>query len=129
MNSMVVETDMDGNYVGSSYSWATARDWAKFGLLYLNNGNWNGTELFTKDWVDYIATPTKGSNGAYGGHFWLNAEGQFPDLPRNMYFANGYQGQMVCVFPDQDGVVVRMALADISHNEFLKSILESIQYN
>lgn len=128
MNSMVVETDMDGNYVGSSYSWATPRDWAKFGLLYLNNGNWNGTELFTKDWVDYITTPTKGSNGTYGGHFWLNAEGQFPDLPKNMYFANGYQGQMVCVFPDQDLVVVRMALADISHNDFLKGILESIQY-
>jgi len=127
MNSMVIETDMAGNYVGSSYAWATPRDWAKFGLLYLNNGNWNGQQLFTKDWVDYITTPTKGSNGTYGGHFWLNAEGKFPDVPKNMYYASGYQGQFVFVFPDQDLVVVRMGLAHIDINEFLKEILNSIE--
>ena len=127
MNSMVIETDMNGNYVGSSYAWATPRDWAKFGLLYLNNGTWNGQQLFTKKWVDYITTPTNGSNGTYGGHFWLNAEGQFPDIPKNMFYASGYQGQFVFVFPDQDLVVVRMGLAHIDINEFLKAVLESIK--
>ncbi len=127
MNSMVIEADMAGNYVGSSYAWATPRDWAKFGLLYLNNGNWNGQQLFTKDWVDYITTPTKGSNGTYGGHFWLNAKGKFPDVPKNMYYASGYQGQFVFVFPDQDLVVVRMGLAHIDINGFLKGVLESIK--
>ncbi len=129
MNSMVIETDMSGNYVGSSYAWATPRDWAKFGLLYLNNGNWNGQQLFTKDWVDYITTPTKGSNGTYGGHFWLNAEGKFPDVPTNMFYASGYQGQFVFVFPDQDLVVVRMGLAHIDINGFLKGILDSFNTN
>lgn len=129
MNSMVIETDMAGNYVGSSYAWATPRDWAKFGLLYLNNGNWNGQQLFTKDWVDYITTPTKGSNGTYGGHFWLNAEGKFPDVPKNMFYASGYQGQFVFVFPDQDLVVVRMGLAHIDINAFLKGILDSFNTN
>ena len=66
MNSMVVETDMKGNYIGSSYAWATARDWAKFGLLYLKNGQWNGESLFDKDWVDYATTPTPTSDGWYG---------------------------------------------------------------
>jgi len=126
MNSMVIETDMSGNYVGSSYAWATPRDWAKFGLLYLNKGNWNGEQLFNKEWVHYITTPTNGSNGTYGGHFWLNAEGQFPDVPKNMFYASGYQGQFVFVFPDQDLVVVRMGLAHIDINEFLKKITESI---
>ena len=56
MNSMVIETDMNGTYVGSSYAWATPRDWGKFGLLYLHQGNWNGEQLFTKDWVDYVTT-------------------------------------------------------------------------
>jgi len=127
MNSMVIETDMSGNYVGSSYGWATPRDWAKFGLLYLNNGNWNGAQLFTQDWVHYITTPTKGSKGTYGGHFWLNAEGQFPDIPKNMFYASGYQGQFVFVFPDQDLVVVRMGLAHIDINAFLKGVLESVK--
>ncbi len=127
MNSMVIETDMTGNYVGSSYAWATPRDWAKFGLLYLNKGNWNGQQLFDASWVDYITTPTNGSKGTYGGHFWLNAEGQFPDVPKNMFFADGYQGQFVFVFPDQDLVVVRMGLSHININDFLKGILESIE--
>ena len=127
MNSMVVETDMWGNYVGSSYAWATPRDWAKFGLLYLHKGNWNGEQLFNPKWVDYVTTPTNGSNGKYGGHFWLNAEGQFPDIPKNMFYASGYQGQFVFIFPDQDLVVVRMGLAHININEFLKSVLSSIK--
>ena len=127
MNSMVIETDMTGNYVGSSYAWATPRDWAKFGLLYVNKGNWNGEQLFDASWVDYITTPTNGSDGTYGGHFWLNAEGQFPDVPKNMFFADGYQGQFVFVFPDQDIVVVRMGLSHIDINGFLKGVLESIK--
>ena len=129
MNSMVIETDMSGNYVGSSYAWATPRDWAKFGLLYLNKGNWNGEQLFNEEWVNYITTPTKGSNGTYGGHFWLNAEGQFPDVPKNMFYASGYQGQFVFVFPDQDLVVVRMGLAHIDINAFLKGVLDSFNSN
>ena len=127
MNSMLVETDLSGNYVGSSYAWATPRDWAKFGLLYLNKGNWNGEQLFNPSWVDYISTPTNGSDGTYGGHFWLNAEGQFPDVPKNMFYASGYQGQFVFVFPDQDLVVVRMGLTKIDINGFLKELLESIK--
>ncbi len=126
MNSMVVESDLAGNYVASSYAWATARDWAKFGLLYLHNGNWNGEELFTKKWVDYITTPSPTSNGAYGAHFWLNAEKQFKDVPKNMYFADGYQGQRVYVLPDEDLVIVRFGLSWFEENIFLKGILESI---
>lgn len=127
MNSMIIESDMSGNYVGSSYAWATPRDWAKFGLLYLYKGNWNQEQLFTEDWVNYITTPTIGSKGTYGGHFWLNAEGKFADVPKNMFYASGYQGQFVFVFPDQDLVVVRMGLAHIDINEFLKGLLESIK--
>ena len=126
MNSMVVESDLAGNYIASSYAWATARDWAKFGLLYLHNGNWNGEELFTKKWVDYITTPSPTSNGTYGAHFWLNAEKQFKDVPKNMYFADGYQGQRVYVLPDEDLVIVRFGLSWFEENIFLKGVLESI---
>lgn len=127
MNSMIVETDLAGNYVASSYAWATARDWAKFGLLYLHNGNWNGAELFNKKWVDYVTTPTPTSNGTYGAQFWLNAEKQFKEVPANMYFADGYQGQRVYILPDQDLVIVRFGLSWFEENEFLKGVIKSIK--
>jgi CubicO group peptidase (beta-lactamase class C family) len=129
MHSMVIETDMSGNYVGSSYGWATARDWAKFGLLYLHKGNWNGEQLINESWVDYSSTPTNGSNGAYGAHFWLNAGGAYPNAPRDLYSCNGYQGQHVFIIPSKDMVIVRMGLTEapeFDFDTFLKEILSSI---
>ncbi|MBG6110950.1 CubicO group peptidase (beta-lactamase class C family) [Flavobacterium sp. CG_9.10] len=131
MNSMVVETDMAGNFVGSSYGWATTRDWSKLGLLYLHKGNWNGTTLFDESWAKYVATPTAGSNGKYGAHFWLNAGGRFPDVPRDMYFCSGYQGQMVAIIPSLDLVIVRMGLVEdpkFDFNGMLSGIIASIKH-
>jgi len=128
MNSMIVETDMAGNFVGSSYGWATTRDWAKFGLLYLHKGNWNGEQLFDSSWANYVATPTNGSNGKYGAHFWLNANGDFPDLPRDFYRCSGYQGQIVAIFPSLDLVVVRMGLSEeFDFNGFLRELIVSLK--
>lgn len=130
MNSMVLETDVAGNYVGSSYSWATARDWAKFGLLYLNKGNWNGEQILNESWVEYTVTPTKGSNGEYGAHFWLNAGGKYPDVPRDLFSSNGFQGQHVFIIPSKDLVVVRFGLVEhplFDVNTFLKEIIAAIE--
>ena len=127
MNSMVIETDLTGHYVGSSYAWATPRDWGKFGLLYLHRGNWNGEQIFAPEWTDYVTEPTPTSNGTYGAQFWLNANGKFKDLPRNMFYADGYQGQFVFVIPDKDLVVVRMALSWLDINDFLKEVIASIE--
>ncbi len=128
MHSMLVETDMAGNYVGSSYSWATTRDWAKFGLLYLHKGNWNGEQLFDESWAKYVATPTKGSKGDYGAHFWLNSGGYYPNAPRDLYSANGYQGQKVFIIPSQDLVIVRMGLSEgFDFNGLLSGIVGSLK--
>ena len=129
MYSALVEVDPSGHYVGSSYSWATGRDWGKFGLLYLHQGNWNGDQVFSPDWVRFVTTPTPTSNGHYGGHFWLNAGGFFPDVPRNMYYCSGFQGQMVAVFPTADLVVVRLGLVEnpkFDGNRFFKQILDAV---
>lgn len=129
MHSALIETDFVGNFVGSSYAWATTRDWAKFGLLYLHDGNWNGEQIFDPAWSEYVATPTNGSNGRYGAHFWLNAGGHFPDVPKDMYSANGFQGQTVAIIPSKDLVIVRMGLVedpDFDFNEFLSDIINSI---
>lgn len=130
MKSAIIETDMAGNYVGSSYGWATTRDWAKFGLLYLHRGNWNGEQLFDSSWSKYVSTPTNTSKGNYGAQFWLNAGRKFPDVPRNMYYASGFQGQMVAIFPSQDLVIVRMGLTEdpeFDFNGLLSGIVGSLK--
>jgi len=129
MHSMTIETDMAGNYIASSYSWATTRDWAKLGLLFLNNGNWNGEQIFDKDWVNYATTPTPTSNGEYGATIWLNQGGQLPDVPKNVYHFRGYQGQYVFVLPDHDAVVVRLGLVKdpVVINNFIKEVIKAIE--
>lgn len=130
MNSMTLETDLAGNYVGSSYSWATPRDWAKFGLLYLNKGNWNGEQLLNESWVNYSATPTNGSKGEYGAHFWLNAGGKYPNVPKDLFSSNGYQGQHVFIIPSKEIVIVRFGLAEnpeFDVDTFLKEVLNAIE--
>ncbi|MDR6844978.1 serine hydrolase [Flavobacterium granuli] len=132
MHSMLVETDMAGNYVGSSYGWATTRDWSKLGLLYLHKGNWNGEQLFDESWAKYVSTPTNTSNGRYGAQFYLNAGGYFPDAPRDMYYCSGFQGQMVAIIPSMDLVIVRMGLTEepqFDFNGLLSGIVGSVKKN
>lgn len=127
MYSAFMETDEAGNFIGSSYCYATPRDWAKFGLLYLNYGNWYGDQVIDSSWVDFVRTPASNSEGIYGGQFWLNADhSSFPDAPDDLYFCSGFQGQNVFIIPSHDLVVVRMGLAEqpiFDPNRFLKEIL------
>ncbi|WP_339652247.1 serine hydrolase [uncultured Maribacter sp.] len=130
MNSALLETDLVGNYVLSSYGWATTRDWAKFGILYLNKGNWNGERIFSESWVDYVTRPTQNSDGTYGAHFWLNSEGKYPDISREVYSANGFLGQRIFIIPSKELVVVRTGLKEQTDNQFntlLKEIIQSIR--
>ncbi|WP_041802141.1 serine hydrolase domain-containing protein [Flagellimonas ruestringensis] len=129
MYSMVLEADIAGNYVGSSYAWASTRDWARFGQLHLDKGNWNGEQLFDSTWVDYITKPTINSDGTYGAHFWLNAEGKYPDVPRDMFSCNGFEGQHVFMIPSKDLVVVRTGLAEEPYfdvNGVLSNIVKAV---
>ena len=126
MYSMIVETDIKGNYVGSSYGWATARDWAKFGTLYLHKGQWNGETIFNEDWYNYAITTTNTSNGRYGAQIWLNEGGFLPDVPKTMFSFNGFNGQQVFILPTKNLVVVRLGLQNIDFNLMLKDILETI---
>lgn len=129
-HSMLIEADLEGNYVGSSYGWASTRDWARFGQLYLNRGNWNGEQLFDEGWSKYIAMPTQHSDSVYGAHFWLNAGGKYPDVPKDLYSMNGFQGQYVFVIPSKDLVVVRTGLAEFPEfdvNGFLSKLCQAIK--
>jgi CubicO group peptidase (beta-lactamase class C family) len=111
MDHFVMETDAAGNFVGSSYSHATAREWARFGQLYLNHGVWNGKRIFPDDWSTFVSTPAPNADGQFGGHFWLNRGGLLPDVPGDAFFADGFMGQRVFILPSQDMVVVRLGLS------------------
>ncbi len=129
MHSALIEADMKGNYVYSSYGWANTRDWGKFGTLYLHKGNWDGEQLFDPSWATYVATPTPTSNNIYGAHFWLNKGGILPDVPRDLYSANGFQGQKVYIIPSKNMVIVRTGLTEgksFNFNTFLKEILAAV---
>lgn len=123
MLNTLIEPDASGTFVGSSYSFATARDWARFGLLYLNDGMWNGERILPEGWVKYTTTPaTTTDMGQYGAHWWLNAgakdnptKRKYPKLPIDTYWADGFEEQYVMVIPSEELVVVRLG---VSHHGF-----------
>lgn len=114
MTSAVFEPDETGNFVGSSYLYATARDWARFGLLYLNRGMINGRRILPESWVDFVRTPAPADpRKVYGAHFWLNGidtsgKRDFPHLPADVFTAEGHNDEYVAIFPSQKAVIVRL---------------------
>ncbi len=136
MYSVVLEPDASGTYVGSSYSYATARDFARFGLLYYQNGVWNGQQLLPADWVKESIQPAAADEQKhYGFQFWLNGFSKddvtkrwYPDVPADMFFADGYGGQDIYIIPSKKLVVVRLGLHVIDENKFLKEVIAAIQH-
>ncbi|HBS06118.1 MAG TPA: serine hydrolase [Leptospiraceae bacterium] len=122
MNTVYFEPDPSGTFVGSSYMYASARDWARLGLLLQQDGVWNGKRLLPEGWVEYLRTPAADSGGQYGAQLWLNAgrdneelipERRFKSLPKNMFYMSGYNGQNVIILPDEELIVVRLG---VTHN-------------
>ena len=123
MTSATAKFDASGNFVGSSFVYATARDFARFGFLYLNDGKWNGKRILPEGWVEYARTwgAADEENGfGYGAHWWLH-----PDVPGSMT-GLGYQGQFLWVVPDRDLVVVRLGVTDAPFNENVRRRLVGI---
>ena len=131
MYSAVIEADATGDLVGSSYAWATARDWAKIGQLFLQNGKWEGEEIISEDWISFIQEPAAGSDQLYGGHFWINSGGNFPNIPLDAYSMNGFHSQRIMIIPSKDLVIVRLGVtykrADFDFNEWYGQVLAAIE--
>lgn len=128
MYSAVLEPDASGTFVGSSYCYATARDWARFGLLYLHDGIWDGQRILPEGWVKWTTTGT-----SYGALWWLNrADGgvrRHPHIPADCYACEGYEGQYVWVVPGDDLVVVRLAMEHgrrLKPDVFLPGIIKAL---
>ncbi len=135
IQSAVLEIDANGTFIGSSYGYASARDWARLGQFCLQNGNWQGEQLLPENWMTYSTTPTPNNpNNDYGAQFWLNVDpvdGQsqrsWPLLPTDAFFFSGYQGQVVAVVPSQDLVVVRLGFTPNGNHgteQLIASVIE-----
>lgn len=129
MRSAVFETDPSGNFIGSSYVYATMRDYVRFGLLYLNDGNWNGEQILPEGWVDFTALPASDSDGQYGASFWLNRDNDYTGVPADMFYCRGHDGQYIYIIPSLELVVVRTGFSkkgEFDFREFLRSVVESV---
>jgi CubicO group peptidase (beta-lactamase class C family) len=115
MRSAVLEPDEAGTLVSSTSMYASARDWARLGLLFLNDGVWQGRRLLPEGWVRYSLTPTQVAPDArYGAHVWLKLPqspglGE-PPMPEDAYYMLGHDQQIVAVVPSRDLVIVRLGL-------------------
>jgi len=120
MRSAVIEADAHGTLVGSSYAYATPRDWARYGQFLLQQGVWHGRALLPPGYVALMATPVAASRGQYGqGLVWLwgsDAEtpGQNPDtvfgIPPDTFWMEGHDGQFIAIIASRELVIVRLGL-------------------
>jgi CubicO group peptidase (beta-lactamase class C family) len=114
IRSLVLEFDAAGTMLGGGYVWASARDWARLGLLYLRDGRWDGRRVLPEGWVDFTRTAAPAANnGTYGAHFWISAkpgkqQWEVLDPSLEAFFMSGNAGQYVVMVPARDLVVVRL---------------------
>jgi CubicO group peptidase (beta-lactamase class C family) len=138
MSSAVIEPDPSGTFVGSSYAFATPRDWARFGLLFLQEGIWDGQRVLPADWVAYTVAPAPAApRGQYGALFWLNAgsasdptDREWPEVPPDAFYASGHHSQSVVVIPSRKLVLVRFGFTldpqAWDHERFILNVLDAL---
>lgn len=125
MSSARPRFDAAGTFIGSSFCFATPRDFARFGLLYLRGGVWEDRQLLPRSWVDYARTPTFQQagvevDGRYGAQWWLDLAGP------GTFSANGYQGQHIVLCPDRDLIIVRNGATPTERQPALKAWLKDL---
>jgi hypothetical protein len=141
MRTAVLCPDASGTFGLASFSYVGARDWARFGLLYLHDGVWEGERILPEGWVEYTRTPStaKMDWGGYGAQFWLNAPSdpekikpRRSDVPADAYWCLGHEGQSVAIVPSLNLVVVRLGMthdrlgSQWDETEFLAELLKSL---
>jgi len=111
VRTMVIETDPFGNLLTQGYEFASGRDWARIGNLYLQDGVWNGERILPEGFVRFVSTLAPAwkadKRPIYGGFFWINGDGGYP-VPKDAYYMSGAGGQTTLIIPSHDLVVVRL---------------------
>ena len=126
----VFEPDARGVLVGSSYFYASARDWARLGQMMLQGGVLNGERIVSESWVEQSTRPNNSRNQQdYGYQWWLNTDNRWPDLPADAYAAQGNRQQSLMVIPSEDLVIVRLGWTSGRYpaNERFAEIVEALR--
>ena len=134
-SSALIETDASGAFIGSSFGYATARDWARLGMLYINDGVWEGQRILPEGWVAYTSTPAPADpRKHYGAHVWLKVADEYSGdavLPADAFHAIGHAGQFVTMIPSAHLVVVRLGLTRYpdawDHTAFVRDVLTALE--
>ena len=126
------ESDMSGTPVASSYLYATARDFARFGQMYLDDGCVDGKRILPEGWVDYSVTPASDSKDGYGALFWLNRDKSFTDVPEDLFSCVGHDDQRIYIIPSKELVVVVLSCSHLPDNmidfdRLMKDIIAQLQ--
>src|SRR5581483_5201814 len=123
----VLETDAWGNFIMTGFDYGSARDWARFGLLHLRDGVWQGRRILPEGWVQFVSTPAPADKTrGYGGLFWLNRGGAWKGVPEDAFMANGHMGQFTMVIPSRDMVVVRMGPSPAHATEYFTELVSRL---
>ena len=111
MRNTIISTDRFGDFILSSQVYTNARDLARLGMLYLQNGMWKGERILSESWIKFVRTPAPSTapNNQYGGHFWLVPANR-TDIPKDAYSTNGNRGQFTVIVPSHNLVIVRRGL-------------------
>lgn len=125
--SFTLQFQPNGAFLGGGYGYATGRDWARFGLLHVRDGVWNGDRIMPEGWVDYSRTPSK-NNANYGAHMRFN-EGIADDL----WYGSGFRDQHIYMFGDKDLVISRNSMPPLlwfgfNNGEFLNDMLSCFNF-
>ncbi|MBI4474844.1 MAG: serine hydrolase, partial [Acidobacteria bacterium] len=128
--NFVLETDAWGNFIMTGFDYGSARDWARFGLLHLWDGVWNGERILPEGWVQFISTPAPADKTrGYGGLFWLNRGGAWKGVPEDAFMASGHMGQYTMIIPSRDVVVVRLGPSPRNSQSYFTSLVARILEN
>ena len=135
VRTMVMETDPYGNFLTQGYEFASGRDWARLGNLYLQDGVWNGERILPEGFAKFVSTLAEpwlaDGRPIYGGLFWINGDGKRP-IPKDAYMMLGAGGQSVTIIPSHDLVVVRLGHykgskdGDVALNKAYALLMEAV---
>jgi CubicO group peptidase (beta-lactamase class C family) len=123
----VLETDAWGNFIMTGFDYGAARDWARFGLLHLWDGVWQGKRILPEGWVTFVSTPAPADKPrGYGGLFWLNRGGAWKGVPADAFMASGHMGQFTMIIPSRDMVIVRMGPSPGDSTRYFADVVSRI---
>lgn len=127
IKNAVLETDAWGNFILTGYDYMSARDWARFGLLHLDDGMWEGQRILPEGWAELVSSPAPAHpSDGYGGLFWLNAGGAYDRMPPDAYWPAGFMGQNTVIIPSRDMVIVRLGPSPGGFAPYLNKVVGDI---